>query len=257
MEFLTPFLFYSIYFFGVGACVGSFLNVVIYRVPKGESIVRPGSRCGSCGKPVKPWNNIPIVSYILLGGRCAKCGKKYSARYMAVEFITAVLFTACFVKFGLTVDAVIYMALTASLVAVTFIDLDHMIIPDSITLPGIPLGFLSSWFFLPTTPQDAFLAFLIGGGFFYLIAVLVPHGMGGGDIKLVAMLGAFLGLKAVFITIFLGSVIGSIGGGIGIAFAGKGRASKIPFGPYLVAGALIAVFWERELINLYLDIFVF
>jgi len=245
-----------IYFFIIGACVGSFLNVVIYRLPAGKSLVRPGSHCPKCGAPIKPWHNIPVLSYLILRGRCAECGENFSPRYMAVELITAALFSACAVKFGVSATGIVMMALTASLVAITFIDIDHMIIPDVITLPGIIIGLACSWLFLPTTVADAVIGALVGGGLFLLLAVAVPGGMGGGDIKLMAMLGSFLGLKAVLITIFLGSIAGSGGGLIGIAVYGKGRKSKIPFGPYLVIGALAAVFWEDEIVRFYIDTFV-
>jgi len=248
--------FWMFYFAVVGACIGSFLNVVIYRVPEGLSIVNPGSHCYSCNRPIKPWNNIPILSYFILGGKCGECGASYSSRYMLIEVLTAFLFVACYAKFGKTIPAVIMMALIASLVAVTFIDIDHFIIPDVISLPGIPIGLLCSWLFLPTTITDAFSGFMVGGGLFLLLATLVPHGMGGGDIKLVAMLGTFLGLKGVFITIFLGSIVGIIGGVAGIIFAGKGRKSKIPFGPYLVIGALAAIFYTQELTDFYIHYFI-
>lgn len=248
---------WMVYFFVVGACVGSFLNVVIYRLPKGESVVRPGSRCASCGTPVRWYHNIPIISYLMLRGRCAHCGVEFSPRYLLVEFLTGTVFAVCFVKFGFNPAAVIYMAFSSALLAVAFIDIDHMIIPDGISLPGIPIGLISAWLFLPLTIYDSLLGFFVGGGILFLLALAVPGGMGGGDIKLMGMVGAFLGLKGALITIFAGSFIGSIVGGFGILFYGKGRKSKIPFGPYLVMGALLALFHERELIRLYLKIFVY
>ena len=243
---------WSAYFFGVGACVGSFLNVVIYRLPKKKSIVSPGSHCPICNSPVQWRHNIPIFSYIYLHGRCASCAEKFSPRYVVVEALTGLLFAACFARFGLSAEAVVYMAFSGALVAITFIDLDHLIIPDAITLPGIPTGLLLSLLVLPLAITDALLGMLVGGGILFIIALIVPHGMGGGDIKLLGMVGAFLGWKSALMTIFLGSFAGSIGGIIGMVALGKGRQSKIPFGPYLALGALLAMFFEREIIDLYI-----
>ena len=246
---------WTFYFFAVGACVGSFVNVIIYRVPKKLSIIRPGSRCPSCGSPIGWRHNIPVLSYIALKGRCARCGAEISARYPLVELITAFLFALCFIRFGLTPSSAVYMFFSSALVAVAFIDLDEMIIPDVITLPGIVAGLLCSWLVLPISVTDALLGMLAGGGVFFLIALAVPHGMGGGDIKLMGMVGSFLGLKSVLITIFLGSLFGSIGGLVGIVLFGKGRKTQIPFGPYLALGALIAMFFENELVGFYLSAF--
>jgi leader peptidase (prepilin peptidase)/N-methyltransferase len=245
-------VFLEAWFFIVGSVVGSFVNVVIYRLPRGESVVWPGSKCSSCGVSIKAYNNIPIISWFVLRGKCADCGAPYSFRYPMVELITALLFTACYAKFGLTVPGVIYSALCAALVAIVFIDIDHLIIPDVITLPGIVIGFVFAALFLPITAMDSFFGLLAGGGVFFLLAVLVPGGMGGGDIKLMGMVGAFLGLKSAFLTIFLGSLLGSIGGLAGIIAFGKGRKSKIPFGPYLSVAAIASILFKDELINFYL-----
>ncbi len=247
---MTPAFIWPAYFFAVGAAIGSFLNVVIYRLPRGESVVRPGSHCYACNQPIRWYHNMPIISYFLLRGKCASCGAPFSPRYMFVELLTGILFAACLIRFGLNAPAFVYMLLCAALVAVFFIDLDHFLIPDVITLPGIAVGFGCALFVLPLSMTDAALGFVAGFGIFFLLAVAVPGGMGGGDIKLMGMLGLFLGLKAVLITIFLGSFIGAAIGLIGKLFFGKG--SKIPFGPYLVAGALAALFFEREIIDTYL-----
>ena len=247
---------WGIYIFFIGACVGSFLNVVIYRLPAGKSLIKPGSHCPVCNTPIKPWHNIPIFGWLLLRGRCANCDEKISARYPLIELLTALLFYACLLRFGLTVDSFIFMALCALLVTITFIDIDHYIIPDKITLPGIPIGFLASYFYLPATWQEAGAGFIVGFGLFWIILLIVPHGFGGGDVKLMGMLGAFLGLKSVFITIFLGSLIGSVVGVGSIIFLGKDRKAKIPFGPYLAAAAIAAIFWEEQIVNLYIDMVI-
>ncbi|MFQ5432913.1 MAG: prepilin peptidase [Nitrospinota bacterium] len=247
-------IIWAVYFFGVGACVGSFLNVVIYRLPKKESLIRPGSHCPACNSPIKWYHNIPIAGYLALGGKCADCGEKFSPRYAAVEAITGLLFAACYAAFGLTATAAVYMVFVSALVAVVFIDIDHFIIPDAITLPGIPIGLLCAWLFLPLSISDALIGVLVGGGILFVIAVIAPQGMGGGDIKLLGMVGAFLGWKSALITIFLGSLVGSVGGIIGMIALGKGRKAKIPFGPYLAVGALLAMFFEREIIDFYIRI---
>lgn len=247
---------WAVYFFIIGACVGSFLNVVIYRLPKKESLISPGSHCPSCGKSVRFFHNIPIAGYFFLRGKCADCGEPISARYPLVEFLTALIFTASLARFGLTPTAFAYMAFCSALIAVTFIDLDHFIIPDSITLPGTAVGLILAWLVLPVTLKSALLGAGIGAGLFWILAVIVPHGMGGGDIKLMAMIGSFIGLKGTLFTIFLGSLFGSIIGIIGILVFGKNRKTKIPFGPFLAVGGLMALFWEEQLTRLYIDIFV-
>lgn len=244
--------FWTAYFFAIGASIGSFLNVVVHRLPRGESVVRPGSRCPACGGSIAWRQNIPILSWLLLRGRCAKCGAPFSPRYMLVELITALLFAGCELRWGHGARGLVYMALCAALVAVAFIDLDHFIIPDVITIPGTVAGFACAWLFLPVAALDPVYGFAAGFGIFFVIALLAPGGMGGGDIKLMGMVGAFLGLKGALITIFLGSCVGAAFGLAGMLFYGKGRKSKIPFGPYLVVGALIAVFWQDEVVDLYL-----
>jgi leader peptidase (prepilin peptidase)/N-methyltransferase len=249
-------VFWEWYFFIIGAVVGSFLNVVIYRVPKGESVVRPGSSCPACGAKIKPYNNIPILSWFVLRGKCAVCGAPFSIRYPMVELLTALLFAACFAKFGMTATSGAYMAFCAALVAVIFIDIDHFIIPDRITLPGIVIGLICAGTFLPVHFTDSIFGCLVGGGIFFILAVLVPGGMGGGDIKLMGMVGAFMGVKAALMTIFLGSLFGSIGGLAGIVAFGKERKTKIPFGPYLSIASIISLFYKEEFIDLYLRLFV-
>lgn len=244
-----------------GLLMGSFLNVCIHRLPKGESVVKPASRCPSCGSPIRPWDNIPILSYVFLRGKCRKCGVAISPRYPLVEALNCVLYLGVFYRFGIGWHLPFYLALVSSLIALTFIDLDHQIIPDEITLPGIPIGLIAGALFV----QDPFLrgnllglkASAIGSaagfGLFYLVAVLSRGGMGGGDIKLMAMLGAFMGWKSVLLTTFAGSLLGSVLGIFLMAFKGKGRKTKIPFGPFLAAGALITLFWGQEILIAYLN----
>jgi leader peptidase (prepilin peptidase)/N-methyltransferase len=246
---LLPF---EIYAFAVGLCVGSFLNVVIYRLPLGASIVRPGSHCPACGSPVRPFDNIPLVSWLVLAGLCRDCGSSISPRYFFVELLTGALTWAVARVYGMDVSALLFMLFVWSLIAVTFIDLDHQIIPDEITLGGAVAGLAVSYF-LPMGFYGSAVGLLVGGGIFFIIAVAVPGGMGGGDIKLMAAIGAFTGWKLALLTTILGSALGAVVGIFMIAAFGRGRKDKIPFGPFLAIGAVISVLWGNEIINAYLE----
>lgn len=250
-NFPCPWLF-DVYAFVVGLCVGSFLNVVIYRLPFGASIVRPRSHCPACGSPVRPFDNIPLVSWIALMGLCRDCGSSISPRYFFIELLTGSLTWALWRVYGMDVSALLFMLFVWSLIAVTFIDLDHQIIPDEITLGGAVAGLAVSHF-LPAGLYGSIAGLLVGGGIFFLIAVAVPGGMGGGDIKLMAAVGAFVGWKQALLTIIFGSALGAIVGLFMIAVFGKGRKDKIPFGPFLAVGAVISVLWGKGIINAYLE----
>ncbi|MBF0542769.1 MAG: prepilin peptidase, partial [Nitrospirae bacterium] len=200
------------------------------------------------------------LSYILLLGRCRYCKKRISLRYPLVELLNAVLYIAVFNRFGLNFDGIFYMALMSTLIVITFIDIDHMIIQDEITIPGIIIALLAGMIFL-TDPviygnnlgvKGAIIGFLAGGGLFLFISILSRGGMGGGDIKLMALFGACLGWKAVLMITFLGSLFGSIYGIILMIFKGKGRKTPVPFGPFLAVGAIICILYGRELLALYL-----
>ena len=232
--------------FLVGACLGSFFNVLIHRLPRGESIVRPRSRCPACGRPIHARENLPIVSFFLLRGRCAGCGGTISPRYPAVEALSGAGFALFAVVDGPGLPLLRDLALFSLLVPVTFIDLDHRIIPDELSLGGIAAGILLS--FLPGGDWKGSLAGgLLGGGILYATAVAYEKatgrdGMGGGDIKLIAMVGAFLGWKGALFTIFLGSLLGVAGGLVAMRKGEEGLKTAIPFGPYLCAAALLARF---------------
>lgn len=260
-----------------GAVVGSFLNVVIHRLPAGESVVFPGSRCPRCGAPIRPWDNIPVFGWIALGGRCRDCREPIAPRYPLVELANALLWAALALRFGMGFQLFAYAALCSALLAITLIDVDHWIIPDAITLPGIVVGLAAS-FFLPPRDSliagllhrrlgldhlpgflaspgfwDSLAALLLGGGLFYLVAVVSRGGMGGGDIKLTAMMGAFLGLRDLGVAVFIGLLAGSVVG-IALMIAGrKSRKDAIPFGPFLALGGVCAVFWGRALVDWYLN----
>ena len=240
-----------------GAIMGSFLNVCSIRLPKEESIVAPGSHCPQCKKPIKFYDNIPLVSYLLLKGRCRYCHSPISIQYPLVEGITALGSLILFMKFGPSLSYLIYFAFVAALIVITVIDLYHQIIPDVISLPGIGVGLLASLIIPQITFLNSLLGVLLGGGSLFLVATLYQwlfkrEGMGGGDVKLLAMIGAFLGWKAVILTILLGSLIGSITGIIIMVSKGKDFKYAIPFGPFLSLGAVIALFYGPSLINWYL-----
>lgn len=240
-----------------GAIVGSFLNVCIFRLPNKESIIWPGSHCPHCKKPIKFYDNIPIISYLLLRGKCRQCHGSISFQYPLVEGITALSSLLLIMKFGLSLSYLIYFLFVAALIVVTVIDLYHQIIPDVISLPGIGAGLLASLTVSQITFTNSLLGILLGGGSLFLIATVYQwlfkrEGMGGGDVKLLAMIGAFLGWKAVILTILLGSLVGSIIGIILMVSKGKDFKYAIPFGPFLSLGAVIALFYQNEIIFWYL-----
>ena len=257
-----PEYYFYIVVFGFAASIGSFLNVCIYRLPEGLSIVSPPSSCPSCDTRIRGYDNIPILSYLILRGKCRECGERISIKYPAIELLTAVLGMALYFSFGLTVDFFVYSLFTASLVVITFIDLKYQIIPDKISLPGIIIGFAAS-FILATGPgwSNSLIGIVAGGG--SLLAVAVGYswltgkdGMGGGDIKLLAMMGAFLGWQAVIFIIMAASLSGSVIGGIALAITGKdeeGVKARIPFGPFLAIGALLYLFVGDLVIDFYLS----
>jgi len=260
---MTPYLYFSILSFLLGAIVGSFLNVCICRMPRDESIVSPPSHCPACNYRIRWYDNIPLLSYLVLRGKCRGCGTGISLRYPLVELLNGLLSLALFLRLDplqnpmRTLSFFALFLFVSSLVVITFIDLDHQIIPDEISLPGIVIGFLLS-FVLPWLGwMNSLLGILLGGGSLLLVAygyqwLTGKEGMGGGDIKLLAMMGAFLGWKAVPFIIFASSLVGSLVG-IGLMMIQK-KDSKlaIPFGPYLAFGALLYIFYGRQMINWYL-----
>jgi len=246
-----------VFAFVFGTVVGSFLNVCIHRLPKEESIIRPRSRCLACDTPIRAFDNIPLVSFILLRGRCRACGNRISWRYPLVEGLTGVLFAMTVARFGVTLQTAFLLALLSGLVAASFIDLDHQIIPNVITLPGIPLGLVAGLWLREPPLLDRLIGTLVGTGFLYLVlfyggAIYGQEAMGEGDLNLIALVGAFLGWKAVVVTILLGCLFGSAVGLTLMAFRRLGRRQHIPFGPFLSLGAVVALFWGDRLIGWYL-----
>ncbi len=240
----------------VGTLVGSFLNVCVYRLPRGQSLVHPGSACPACQAPIPWYDNIPLVSFALLRGACRACGAAISWRYPLIEAANAVGYVILVSHFGLEWRTAVYAALFSTLLVATAIDLSHQIIPDGITLPGIGIGLAWSALLAVTAADpwrfmDSLLGGLLGGGLFYLVAVVSRGGMGGGDIKLIAMIGTFLGWRNVLLTIFIAAASGSIVGLGLIAFKGVTRKYPVPFGPFLSLGALVALFWGPAITEWY------
>jgi leader peptidase (prepilin peptidase) / N-methyltransferase len=242
--------------FVFGAVLGSFLNVVIWRLPRGESLVTPASRCPGCGAPVKPYDNVPIVSWLVLRGRCRSCGTRISARYPLVELLTAVLMALVPLLLGADEDVWIGFALVLILVPLTFIDLDHRILPNKITYPAVVVAIA----LVAALRTDDLPEHLIAGAaaflFLFAAAWFYPSGMGVGDVKLAGVMGLFLGravAPALLVAFLLGTLVG-----IGVmARRGvrEGRKTAIPFGPFLAAGALVGLYAGDEIVDWYLDSF--
>ncbi len=254
MEPLTLTLVFALLF---GAIIGSFLNVVIHRLPTEESsLVFPASHCPRCLAPLSWYENIPIVSYLVLRGRCRHCHESISMRYPVVELCMALLSAAIVYRFGLTITAAGYFLFCAGLLVIIWIDLQHQIIPDVISLPGIILGLIFSLASPAITWQDSLIGLLLGGGVLYAIALFYylwrkQEGMGGGDIKLLAMIGAFLGWQALPFVIFASSLSGACVGILAMIHQGKGAKTRIPFGPFLSLAALTYLFFSDQVNLLY------
>jgi len=250
-----------------GAIVGSFLNVCILRIPNGASIVSPPSHCPKCKAAIAFYDNIPLISYLILRARCRACSERISPRYFVVELLTAVLAVALFDRFGFGYSFLVSFAFVGALIVISFIDLDVRIVPDVISLPGIIVGLALSvaGYFLVSgespivpSPVSSVLGILAGGGFLLATAwiyekVTGVEGMGGGDIKLLAMIGAFLGWPSIPITLFFASLVGSVVGIACMVATGAGRRLALPFAPFLCSGALLFIFFGEDLIQFYVS----
>ncbi|HEX8051986.1 MAG TPA: prepilin peptidase [Thermoleophilaceae bacterium] len=240
----------------LGLVIGSFLNVVAYRLPRGESLVTPGSHCTTCGTAVKPWDNIPVLSWIFLRGRCRGCGDKISARYPLIELVTGAVFVLIAVVNGLDTDLVLELPFAAMLITVAGIDLEHRIIPNKIVVPMAVFGIGAT----AVVRSDFLVEALIGGAaaftFMFLIALVHPKGMGMGDVKLAGVMGIFLGLSVVP-ALVLGFLTGSLVGVAVIArYGAAGRKRGVPFAPFLALGGLVALVAGSELVDLYVKNFL-
>jgi leader peptidase (prepilin peptidase)/N-methyltransferase len=248
-----------------GLCIGSFLNVCIYRLPSSMSIVNPSrSICPKCNSAISFYDNIPVFSYLWLKGRCRHCQARISFRYPMVELLTGFIAVDIYRTFVMTpsgiISGIIYFIFISSLLVITFIDIDHQIIPDVITLPGIPIGLAVSFVLHDMTFKTSLLGMLAGGGSLWIIAwaysfITGKEGMGGGDIKLLAMIGAFIGWKGVIFTIFAASVAGTFVGLTVMLVKGKNLKFAIPFGPFLSIGAMSYLFFGEKILSWYFHSF--
>ncbi|MEE8575567.1 MAG: prepilin peptidase [Thermodesulfobacteriota bacterium] len=257
MDYMLPEVVIQIFVFMFAVTIGSFLNVCIYRIPEKQSIVFPPSACPECKTPIRWFDNIPIISYLILAGKCRVCKTRISIKYLLIEALTGLLALAIYFVYGLSPDFLIYFSFTCVLIVISFIDLKYQIIPDKISLPAIPLGFAASFVLADITYVDSLIGIAAGGG--VLIAVTVgfllitgKEGMGGGDVKLLAMIGAFLGWKSVVYVLIVSSFVGAVIGVIYLSMAGKEKSDPIPFGPFLALGALSYLFFGQWVIDLYM-----
>ena len=272
----------AIFVFLFGLVIGSFLNVCISRLPAGKSVVRPRSRCPKCGKHIKPYDNIPLVSYFFLAGRCRNCKARISPVYPAVELLTGFLFFACYLVFGTSILTVKWAVFSAILVVLIFTDWRERILPDSVNFTGLAIALVLSLFvrpedgtaawlanrmfdFPPPAPvisfADALIGAAIGGGVLWLVGEAYfrlrgREGMGFGDVKMMLMAGAFLGLRRTILTILAGSLLGAILGAIFILASRKGSSYELPFGTFLGAAALLVVFFGTPVVTWYQSLFL-
>ncbi|MGH9574399.1 MAG: prepilin peptidase [Candidatus Acidiferrales bacterium] len=267
----------GVYVFLLGLLIGSFLNVCILRIPEGKSIVLPSSACPKCGAKIRPWDNIPVISYLLLRGKCRGCKTRISPMYPLVEFLTAILFFGCYWTFGLTVETAKWCVFSAIMIVLVFTDLRERILPDVVNFFGFGVGLMFSLFLTPEDGTARWLAHSVfpslhatraislldalfgaaaGGGLLWLVMEAYfrlrrREGMGLGDVKMMLMVGTFLGLKRTMLTIFTGSVLGSV---IGVAFImarGKKSDYELPFGTFLGMAALLVMFFGTSVVNWY------
>jgi leader peptidase (prepilin peptidase) / N-methyltransferase len=262
-----------------GLVIGSFLNVCILRLPEGVSITKPRSRCFQCKQMIPWYDNIPILSYFLLGGRCRRCKKSISARYPLIEALNGVVAVLLYLKYGLGIEWAIYFIFSGALIVLAFIDLDHRILPDPITINGIWIGILASVYLAQPSPLVArllrfigfeaasprvvalaasLLGMVVGGGLLWGVGEAYLRfrgieGMGFGDVKMMAMVGAFLGAPLTLLTIMLGSLLGSIMGIAFIRMASKSREYELPFGTFLSFAGIISVLYGQDMIRWYIE----
>lgn len=242
-----------------GLIIGSFLNVLIYRIPRGESIAWPGSHCPACGHPLSWYDNIPLFSYMVLRGKCRYCGTGISAVYPLVEASNALLYLIMYGRFGFGADFIFYSLISSVLLAAAIIDLKEMIIPDSLVLSILVLALMhkaANYFLYGISPQliGSISGMLIAGGLFAAIALISRGGMGGGDITLIGALGFVLGLKYVLLNIFLSFISGAIISVFLLTAKIKKRKDPVPFGPFIVLGFYMTVLWGKDIINLYINL---
>lgn len=259
-------LYFIIFIFGL--CFGSFLNVIVYRLPKNISITSPPSRCPSCSYRLGIVELLPLLGYFILRGRCRNCNVRISPRYPLIEFATGILFVAVFYRFGLTLEFLFYLVLLYLLFAITQIDLEKRIVPNKLVAAGLIAGLLLYLpqlisYLTPVNPlfvaeraiTDGLLGFLLGGGVMLVIMIVSRGGMGAGDIKLMAMIGFYVGLRGTALVMLLGFFFGAL---VGVSYIILGRLTRkdaLPFAPYLALATLVEVFWGEQLWSFYINLY--
>jgi leader peptidase (prepilin peptidase)/N-methyltransferase len=243
--------------FILGLIVGSFSNVCIYRIPRNESIIYPASHCPKCCSNISPKDNIPLLSYILLKGKCRNCKSKISIQYPIIEFLTGLIYLIVYLTYGLSIQSLIFIILSSALVIIAFIDLNVQIVPDVISLPGIVIGLIISFFVPYISFINSALGVVAGGGIILIIGlagsvIFKKEAMGGGDVKIAAMIGAFLGWRYIIISLFLGFFLGALAGIFLIMSKIKSREDTVPFGPFIVLGSFITLLWGEKIISWYI-----
>lgn len=241
--------------FLIGIIIGSFLNVCIYRIPRNESIAFPSSHCTACGKALKKKDLVPILSYLWLRGRCRSCGEKFSLQYPIVELLNGILYVLLYREYGLSFLFIAYALLTSALLVISFIDFYHQIIPDELIVVGIVAAvFFHVVFSYPISFLNGTIGFLVGGGIFLTIALVTKGAMGGGDIKLMAMLGLWLGWKNILLVTVLSFFIGAFVSIVLMVLKLKGRKDMIPFGPFIAIAAMLVLLYKEEILNWYISV---
>lgn len=256
---LLPPVIADIFVAAFGLLVGSFLNVCIHRIPLKQSIVFPSSRCPGCGHQIPWYENVPLLSYAVLRGRCSRCAVRISMRYPLVEALTAALFLWHWWLFGPTPVFAVRLAFACALLVLFAIDLDHQLLPDAVTLPGIVAGFVCSWF-LPPGPVMSLAGIAVGGGILWLIAeawfrLRKIEAMGFGDVKMLAMVGAFLGVKLVVLVFVLASMLGGVLAVVLVVTRRADMATKVPFGTMLAVASLVASLYGDAIVAWYASFF--
>lgn len=255
---LVPDIFWLVTFFIFGLILGSFFNVCIWRIPREESIVKPGSHCTRCNAEIKWYDNIPVLSYIILRGKCRKCGEPFSVRYAAIELLTGILYALTYHYFGFQIFTIFVLIYISFMIIMSFIDIDHFILPDRFTLTLIPLGILASFFRIDFSWTDSLIGILTGGGLIFLFSGLYyllkkTPGMGGGDIKLMAGVGAYLGFSNTLLTLLIGTLSGTVIALPYVFLKKKKMDSMLPFGPFLALAAIICLFWGDVILDWWLQ----
>ena len=244
-----------------GLIIGSFLNVCIYRIPREESIAFPSSHCPNCNTNLKAYDNIPVFSYLSLGGKCRYCKERISIQYPSIELLNAIMYLLLFYKFKMSIDFIFYALISSTLIAITLIDLKDMIIPDSLVIAILLLSILhkTTNYIIHKTPMnllDSILGLLIAGGVFLAIVIISDGGMGGGDVTLIGALGFTIGVKAILLTILLSFILGGIISILLLITKLKTRKDPIPFGPFIILGFMITIFSGSDLISWYMQKFI-